>query len=282
MPDRRQVLKGAAGAALMMGIPDMTLASGRDEGFYVPDESDPHERTFMQWPVSTRVHPDRYYLDLLQQSIADVANAIADFEPVVMLMDASHETKARRLLSSNVEIWNVPTEDLWCRDSGPLFTQNSAGDQAISHLNFNGWGDKQIHRKDGAIARRIAEILDIPLFDNGLVGEPGGVETNGHGTLIAHESSWINPNRNGQSKQQITDNLLEAYGATKMIWAPGIAGADITDYHIDALARFIAPNEVLIQLPDGIIAGDPWSKAAFETHDIIQNSTTADGRHINF
>ena len=280
MPDRRQFLLGAGGSAALMGVPEMVFANTRSHGFYVPDEAKPHERTFMQWPVSKRVYRDRYFLELLQNAIADVANTIAEFEPVVMLMDKSHEAKARNLLSRKIEIWDVPTEDLWCRDSGPLFMTNAVGDLAISHLNFNGWGNKQIHKNDGIIARRISEILDLPFYDNGLVGEPGGVETNGHGTLIAHESSWVNRNRNMQSKATITSMLLEAYGADKVIWAPGVAGADITDYHIDALARFVATDEVLIQLPEDIIAGDPWSKAAFETHDIIQNSMTADGREI--
>ena len=65
----------------------------------------------------------------------------------------------------------------------------------------------------------------------------GDTETDGHGTLIAHESSWVNPNRNTGSRAEVERLLLDAVGADKMIWAPGIAGADITDYHIDALAR---------------------------------------------
>jgi agmatine deiminase len=53
--------------------------------------------------------------------------------------------------------------------------------------------------------------------------------------------------------------LLETMGAEKMIWAPGIRGADITDYHIDALARFVGPGRIVIQMGDAIDPEDPWS-----------------------
>jgi agmatine deiminase len=42
---------------------------------------------------------------------------------------------------------------------------------------------------------------------------------------------------------------MAAYGAERIIWAPGVAGLDITDYHIDSLARFTGPGRVLINLP---------------------------------
>jgi agmatine deiminase len=112
------------------------------------------------------------------------------------------------------------------------------------------------------------------------VGEAGGVETDGHGTLIAHESSWINPNRNAGSKAQVSAMLLQTMGAQKIIWAPGISGADITDYHIDALARFTGPGRVLIQLGDDVDPGDPWSVSGAETYDILASETDVQGRAL--
>ncbi len=169
----------------------------------------------MQWPVSSKVYPDKYFLSDLQQIIANVANTISEFEPVIMLMAQRYQSAARQLLSAAVEVWDVPTDDLWARDSGPAFVVNASGKLAVQHFNFNGWGDKQVHKNDGQVARLVAQRLGLPLLENGLVGEPGGIEFDGHGTLIAHESSWINPNRNDGSKSEISDKLLEAYGAKK-------------------------------------------------------------------
>lgn len=282
MMTRRDILKTAAALTAAGPMPARAASRGaRSHGFHYPEESQPHERTFMQWPVSRRVYSSLGDLDMMQQTIADIANTIAAFEPVVILMDADHAGTARRQLGENVEIWDIPTEDLWARDSGPAFVINNNGGLALAHFNFNGWGGKQVHRKDGQIARRVAEHMGLDLFDVGLVGEPGGAEFDGEGTVIAHESSWINPNRNPESKVEVEHMLLENYGAEKVIWAPGIKGQDITDYHIDALARFITSGTVLIQIAEGIDPSDPWSRAAFETYEILCAATDAKGRPLD-
>ena len=274
---RRDSLVGAAAMSLVSCLPAVAQQARK---FKQPEEASPHERTFMQWPANRKVHDDPEFLAMLRQAVARVANAIAEFEPVVMLMDASLMASARLFLGSKVEIWPIPTDDLWCRDSGPTFVVDQAGELAIAHIQFNGWGGKQEHHADGRIAEQLGSRLGIPLIRSGLIGEAGGVESDGAGTLIAHESCWVNSNRNRGSRDQIEAGLLAALGATKMIWAPGIKDADITDYHIDALARFVKPGTVLIQLPEQIDDRDPWSRAAFETYDILRNSTDASGRKL--
>ena len=281
MMTRRDIMKSAAALTASGVLPAHAgLTGARSAGFFYPEEAQPHERTLMQWPVSRFVYSDGAFLTALQETIADIANTIVAFEPVVMLMAAEHIASARRLLSERVEIWDIPTEDLWARDSGPSFVIDGKGGLAMTHFNFNGWGGKQLHREDGMIATRVAERLGLELFDIGLVGEAGGAEFDGEGTLIAHASSWVNPNRNKGSKQEVETLLLETYGADKVIWAPGIKGADITDYHIDALARFVEPGAVLIQIGEEVDPDDPWSKAAFETYDILRNATDAKGRPL--
>lgn len=282
MMSRRSILAAAAaaGGLSFWGRGARAQAAARAAGFWYPEETDPHERTFMQWPVNRKVHDDRAFLAELQGTIADIANAIAGFEPVVMLAAAEHHKAIRKLVSSEVELWDIPTDDLWCRDSGPSFVVDGKGGLAVTQFNFNGWGNKQVHDHDGKIALRVAERLGLQVFDAGLVGEAGGVETDGHGTLIAHESTFINPNRNKGSKAEIEAMLLDTMGAQKMIWAPGIKGADITDYHIDALARFVKPGQVLIQIGEEVDPDDPWSVAAAETYDILEAATDAQGKKL--
>ncbi len=251
-----------------------------DAGYEMPLESDPHERTIMQWPVSLDVY-DRSSLQRTQNSIALIANTIARYEPVAMLVGGSAAKNARKKLSGNVDLWNILTDDLWCRDSGPTFVKNAAGDLAIAHLRFNGWGNKQPHSNDARIAERVAARLGLPLIDSGLVGEQGGVEHDGAGTLLAHASCWANPNRNAGTQAEIGAQLLKALGGQKMIWAPGIAGQDITDYHIDALARFVGPGKVLIQLGKEIDPADPWSVSGHETLRILEQSTDARGKKLD-
>lgn len=82
------------------------------------------------------------------------------------------------------------------------------------------------------------------------------------------------------SEEEIGAKLLDALGGKKMIWAPGIKGKDITDYHIDALARFVAPGKVLIQLGEEIDPDDPWSVSGHETLAILNEATDARGEPL--
>ncbi len=264
--NRRTVL--GAGTAFCLGTLEKFTIAHAKGGLMVPPEEDRHERTFMQWPVNRSVYPEKAFLDILQQTIADIANTIVEFEPVTLLAAREDHAGARRLLSAGVELWDIPTEDLWCRDSGPLFARQPDGKLAVSHIQFNGWGGKQVHRRDGKVAVEVANRLGIPIVKSSLKGEIGGVEHDGHDLLMAHESSWLNKNRNpGMSRDQIEKKLIKAYGAEQLIWSPGVLGKDITDYHIDSLARFTGPGRVLINLPDNPDLKDPFHLAALETHD---------------
>ncbi|MBK4214726.1 agmatine deiminase family protein [Paracoccus caeni] len=279
----RRVVIGSAAVAGGLSLAPRGLRAGqtaRQAGFWYPEETDPHERTFMQWPVNREVHPDADFLYDLQDSIAEIASTIAEFEPVVILAAARHHRDIRARVSGGVELWDIPTDDLWCRDSGPSFLIDGKGGIAVTQFNFNGWGNKQVHGNDGLIAARVAQHLGLPVFDTGLIGEAGGVETDGHGTLIAHESTFINPNRNPGTKAEIERMLLDTMGAEKIVWAPGIIGADITDYHIDALARFVRPGQIVIQMGEEMDPDDPWSVAAFKTHDILAAATDTKGHRL--
>lgn len=282
MINRRKFLKSTAVIGGSMMIPPSAVAqeTALSAGYFYPAEDMPHERTFMQWPVNPQIHTDSAFLETLQKTIADLANRISDFEPVVMMMAKDHEAAARKLLGAKIDIWDIATDDLWARDSGPSFVINGKGGLALTRFNFNGWGNKQVHGNDGKIAAKVAERLGLKVFDAGLVGEAGGVETDGAGLLIAHESSWINPNRNSGTKDEITQKLLETMGAKKIIWAPGVKDADITDYHIDALVRFLRPGAFIIQLPDELNENDPWSKAAFETFNVLEAARDLKGEFL--
>ena len=256
-------------------------ASARTAGYHMPLESVPHLRTFMQWPALKSIYGNQEDLDAVREKIALIANSIAKFEPIVLLARPEQVEDVKTYLNHSVEVWPMAVQDLWCRDSGPTFVVNAEGKLATSELNFNGWGEKQQHDDDAQIARRISEKLGLPIFENAVKGEGGGVENDGAGTLLAHASSWVNPNRNTGTEDEIGKILCDALGAEKMIWAPGVVAADITDYHIDALARFVTPGRVLIQLPEKIIDGDPWSAAAFETYEVLKGATDAQGRKLD-
>ena len=271
---RRRSFMGSLGLAL---FGPKAIAA---DDYEMPPETWPHTRTFMQWPVSEDVYGTAL-LARVQSSIVQIAQAILHFEEVVVLAGPEHVARAQQALGDGITVWDVPTDDLWCRDSGPTFVLNASGELAVSQIQFNGWGNKQAHANDMKIARHVAERLGVPFLETGLVGEQGGLEHDGAGLVLAHASSWVNPNRNAGTANDIANLMLSAVGGREVIWAPGIMGADITDYHIDALARFVAPGKVLIQMPSKRDPGDPWSVAAFETMDILKAHRSREGRSLD-
>ncbi|MFI8257864.1 agmatine/peptidylarginine deiminase [Streptomyces filamentosus] len=268
---------GAAVAAAVQNRADATPAAG---AFRVPIEDVRHTRTWMAWPDSTAIWPGR--LGGVQADIALIARTIAKYEPVVMCANPGSAAKARSMCGSTVTvISSVPVDDCWMRDTGPVFRTDGYGGLDAVGLNFNGWGDKQTHAKDALVAERIAAHVGVPFTYADLVGEGGAIEQDGAGTLMATRSSLVNRNRNpGMSERQLERAMCAAYGASKVIWFDGVRGQDITDDHVDATSRFLAPGEALVQTPLPS-ENDAYARDARRQYDTLSASTTAAGRPMD-
>ncbi|MEV6108037.1 agmatine deiminase family protein [Streptomyces sp. NPDC051940] len=275
---------GVAAGPVLGGIQPALAASWR-----VPGEEASHKRTWMAWPSSYTIWGN--LLSRIQADIARLAKEIAKYEPVTMCADGSAAaSQARSACGSTVTvIGSVPVSDCWMRDTGPLFRVDGAGGLDAFGLNFNAWGENATsfygipaaaYDKDRALAQKLAAYAGVPFAKAAVVGEGGGVEYDGDGTLMATESCWVNDNRNpGRTRSQIEAELLSRFGASKMIWLPGVTGQDVTDGHIDGTARYIGPGVVMVQLA-GAVRPDVWSENAQAIHDVLVNSTDARGRRL--
>lgn len=235
----------------------------------MPAEESPHEATWMCWPSTEDVWGET--LADVQDTIVRLATAIAGFEPVKLLARPDEIEKVRSMFSdTDVEVIEAPVDDLWARDTLPCFLlandPNDDSPLAAGHVRFNGWGNKQLHDGDAQLAAAIADHLDIPLIDSGLTGEGGGIEADGEGTVLASRSSWVNDNRNpGVAEIEIGQRLVDLLGADRIIWVDGVAGADITDSHIDTLARFAQPRVVVLDQPPFEDPGETWYDVSVAT-----------------
>ncbi|MFE4514245.1 agmatine deiminase family protein [Kitasatospora sp. NPDC056783] len=247
-------------------------------GWAMPAESGPHTRTFMAWPALEQVWGDQ--LPGVRQDIAGLARAVAGFEQVVLLARPDQADEARRACGSSVQVLELAVDDLWIRDTGPTFVTGPQGIAGVD-LNFNGWGDKQTHADDALVARRLLDHDRITRLRAPVTGEGGGIEVDGQGTLMATESSWVNGNRNpGASRDRIEAGLRELLGVEKVIWFQGVAGQDITDCHVDALARFAGPGTVVLHRPAADTPPDVWTTASAQALGVLRSETDAKGRAI--
>ncbi|MFB9520236.1 agmatine deiminase family protein [Streptomyces cremeus] len=239
-------------------------------------EWESHARTFMSWPALASVWEG----DLLRarEDIARVARAVGEYEPVVVLARPDQQAAAQKACGRQVEVVPLPVDDLWARDTVPVFVEEDGRVTGVD-LNFNGWGDKQEHTNDAEVGRALLATYGVPRVQAPFVAEGGSFETDGEGTLLVTESSLVNDNRNrGKDRDQIESELIATLGVEKVVWLAGVRGQDITDAHVDGLVRFTAPGVVLLDQPFPGTPPDSWSQAADQARSVLSRATDARGR----
>lgn len=261
-------------------MPKIAINPARAESWKVtvPSETEPHARTWMAWPSTPAVYggPGAYY-ESVQEALGRLAAAIAENEPVAMAAAASEHELAAKLCGPKVELVDIATDDMWVRDSGPVFVRTDDGAIAAVDFSFNGWGNKQAHSSDAGIAGKVARHTGVPCHVAAIRGEGGGIEYDGDGTLLLAESCWVNDNRNpGLSRTEIETRLKATLGVETVIWVPGVRGLDITDAHIDGSFRFVKPGLLIASS----VTGDTseWGRAHAEALAILAKSKDARGR----
>ena len=220
----------------------------------MPAEWAPHERTLMAWPA----RPGLWGAQLAQakSDYAATAASVASFEPLTMVCaDETAAAEARAALPGEVEVVVHPIDDSWLRDSGPIFVTDSGGRRAGVHFGFNAWGEKfHPFDKDAAVGGWLVEHVGDPCYRVPLILEGGSICVDGDGTLITTEQCLLHPSRNPElSREQIEQHLIDALGLERVVWlGQGLVEDRDTDGHVDLIAAFTKPGEVLLQtVPEG-------------------------------
>ena len=249
-----------------------------EAGFRMPAEWEPHKQCWMAFPAQEEIWGK--HLANSQKGYADVARAIAGFEPVNMLAPPAVLALAAELCGPSVNVLAWDLDDAWMRDMGPNFLKNEKGELATSIFHFNAWGQKYpYYRKDAALGHQIAEALGTRTFSSPLFMEGGGINVDGQGTLLTTEQCVLNENRNpGITKKEAEYELCHALGVRKVVWLPGDPSDLETDGHVDGLACFISPGNVMVELDP-----DPSSerhRILMENVKALRSATDARGRKL--
>src|SRR5258705_9939224 len=239
-------------------------------GYRMPAEWEPHAATWLSWPRREGISfPDSF--DRVMPPLRAMVEALIESEQVcINIRDATHEAEAREVLrglpTERISFHLVPTNEPWCRDHGPMFLTRderwsrlalepgqsvrqvgAPAPLAVVDWDYNAWGNKYPpFDLDEVAPRRVAEILDVPVFYPGMILEGGAIDVNGAGALLTTESCLLNKNRNPSlSRDEIEQRLRDYLGVRHILWlGDGIAGDD-TDGHIDDLARFVSERTIV-------------------------------------
>jgi agmatine deiminase len=240
--------------------------------YIMPEESEPHEGTWLQWP-----HQYQYgveYRNSLDPTWVAMTKALITSENVhIIAYDQAEQNRIIDLLNAEgvsldkVDFKIYPTDDVWVRDNGPIYAKDLNGNIVIQDWGFNGWGAKtdeisgfpiEFEQCD-AIPARIGEDQNTTVVDlnNIMINEGGSVVIDGNGTLIACKSSILNSNRNPGMTQAEAENIFTTYlGVTHFIWLQGQAGLELTDQHIDGFAVFGNSTTIVTMSEDDLLAYD--------------------------
>jgi agmatine deiminase len=253
----------------------------RDAGYRMPAEWEPHESTWISWPHNRETWPSE--LDVVERIVARAVAILSRSEPVrINVGSLDQRRRATRALDEagafgDVRFHDIPTNDAWVRDYGPLFVVSRERGLAATCWGFNSWGGKYPpFDLDDAASGIMAAALGVPCFETDMVLEGGSIDLNGRGVLMTTESCLLNPNRNpGLDRAEIEGRLSAFLGIDQVIWlGEGIVGDD-TDGHIDDLARFVAPRTVVAAVEAG--PGARNSETLRENLEAIRTTETADG-----
>jgi agmatine deiminase len=253
-----------------------------DDGFAMPAEFAPHAGCWMLWPE----RPDNWRdgAQPAQRAFADVAAAIARFEPVSVGVSAAHFEFARALLPPAVRVVEMSHDDAWMRDVGPTFVTGPKGERRGVDWRFNAWGGLNgglyfPWDQDEVVARKVLEIEGCHRYRAPMINEGGAIHVDGQGTAMVTEQCLLNPNRNPGMDRASIEALLRAYlGVQEILWLGQGVINDETDGHVDNLACFVKPGVVALHWTDD--TRDPQHEVSVDALERLQAARDARGRRI--
>jgi agmatine deiminase len=254
--------------------------------WHMPSETAPHERTWMAFPrAGFTLGDDEASADEAYETWTAVAHAVAEFEPLTMVVDPSERDRARRMLGGHIEQVEAPLDEFWMRDFGPTFVIDDERPGVLGAVDwtFNGWGDPAWAewRKSAQIARFVAERTGAELVSSLLVNEGGGIHVDGAGTVLLTETVQLDPRRNPYAdKARVEAELARTIGATHAIWLPRGLTRDYDEFgtngHVDIVATIPSPGTLLLHSQRN--PEHPDFDVSRELHSQLSETTDAAGR----
>lgn len=228
--------------------------------YRMPAEWEPHAATWIAWPHNASDWFDKF--SAIDWVYCEIVEALAKSEPVeIICHDIKVRNRAADCLSKSpidpgmYRLHIQANDRSWLRDSMPTCVHDKDGKPVWMHWIFNAWAKYDNFRLDQEIPNFVGEITKIPVTEpvtedgKRIVLEGGGFEVDGAGNLLVMEE-WLLSDlqvRNPGVTQEEYERIFSKYlGARKTIWlGSGIFGDD-THGHIDDVARFVAPETVVI------------------------------------
>jgi len=252
------------------------------DGYRMPGEFEPHTKTWMLWPE----RPDNWREagKPAQKAFAAVAEAISQFEPIVMGVNPNQYDVARQILHPQVQVVVIENNDAWMRDCGPTFILHHSGSVRGVDWKFNAWGGLNgglyyPWDLDDQVPQKVLEMEGMECYRAPIVLEGGSIQVDGEGTLITTEECLLNPNRNPTLTKDDIELVLKNYlNIVKIIWLGKGVFNDETSGHVDNLCCFLEPGVVALTWTEDRF--DPQYEISMDALQRLEQLTDARGRKL--
>ena len=227
----------------------------------MPAEWEQHAATWLAWPTHEPDWPGKFAP--IPWVYAEIVRALAAHERVDILCHDPHvRERAREMLTAhsvhldNVRLHVARTDRVWVRDSGPTGVHRPDGSVELVQWGFNAWAKYDNYLHDTRVPEHIAEYTSLPITraqradaNGALVLEGGGIEVNGRGRILVTEEwllSDVQVRNPGFSRREYERAFAEWLGCPETIWLGEGCVGDDTHGHIDDIARFTAPDTIVL------------------------------------
>ena len=263
---------------------------GETTRWHMPAEWRPHERTWMAWPSSGYTLGDTEdEAELARRTWADVARAVARFEPVTLVVEPGDIHSCREFLGTDsahpIDIVIADLDDAWMRDIGPTFVLGPAGELGAVDWVFNGWGAQAWARweHDARVAGQVADATGAHHLPSPVVNEGGGLHVDGEGTVLLTETVQLDPGRNpGATRADIEAEVGRLLGVDTVVWLPRKLTRDYDEFgtrgHVDIVATFTEPGRVLLHWQEE--ESHPDHAVSREIEQVLLAATDSAGRPL--
>ena len=221
------------------------MTTPREQGFAMPAEWARHDRCWMAWPCRSELWGER--MDAARQTVAELAQTIALFEPVTMIARPDLTAEASLQCGQGISVLPLEHDDSWTRNTAPTFVCSQDGRLAGIDWRLDGHGEGSSRSAaDARLAEAICERLKVPRFAAPVALEGGALHVDGEGTCLVCATSVLDPKRNpGLGREDLAEVLADHLGVTKVIWLERGLVDDPTLGHVDRLACFARPGLVI-------------------------------------
>ena len=246
---------------------DATPPTASGEPIRLPAQWEPIETVLLTWPV---LYPPLWSLyAALVDAISPVATVtITVPRPTWASGVHLYLQQKSQVNLDNLRFLNLPTDDIWVRDYGPMVGFRPSGECIAVHARYHPLTNFP-QDTDDAMPTRWAAHENIPARELALAMEGGNIWSDGAGTLIMSDVYRRQPTL---TQTKLEAHLHSVFDFEKLITVPHLDEEETG--HVDLILKLADSQTVLITEPGNTINSHHLTAAA----RILRETTNAQGQ----